>query len=42
MSLKIFYKIQNQMVDKSWLYHATPPVLPCLGDEFTCIAGTRR
>ncbi|WP_085165734.1 putative type VI secretion system effector [Gilliamella bombi] len=40
MTLKSFYKIQNQMVDKSWRHHATPPVLPCLGDEFTCIRGT--
>ncbi|OCG33294.1 hypothetical protein A9G36_08880 [Gilliamella sp. Choc6-1] len=40
MSLKTFYKIQNQMVDKSWRRNATPPVLPCWGDEFTCIRGT--
>jgi hypothetical protein len=40
MTLKTFYKIQNKMVDKSWRHHATPPVLPCLGDEFTCIRGT--
>ncbi|OCG63330.1 hypothetical protein A9G48_05720 [Gilliamella sp. wkB18] len=40
MSLKTFYKIQNQMVDKSWRRNATPPVLPCWGDEFTCIGGT--
>ncbi|OCG55460.1 hypothetical protein A9G48_06225 [Gilliamella sp. wkB18] len=40
MSLKTFYKIQNQMVDKSWRRNATPPVLPCWGDEFTSIRGT--
>ncbi|OCG47346.1 hypothetical protein A9G34_03165 [Gilliamella sp. Choc4-2] len=40
MSLKTFYKIQNQMVDKSWRRNATPPVLPCWGDEFTSIGGT--
>ncbi|WDM18290.1 hypothetical protein J4T76_09300 [Gilliamella sp. B3022] len=40
MSLKNFYKIQKQIIDRSWRHPPKPPVLPCLGDEFTKICGT--
>ncbi|MCX8657396.1 hypothetical protein J3U08_11410 [Gilliamella sp. B2894] len=40
MSLKNFYKIQKQIIDRSWRHPPKPPVLPCLGDEFTTICGT--
>ena len=40
MSLKNFYKIQKQIIDRSWRHPPKPPVLPCLGNEFTKICGT--
>ncbi|MCX8655044.1 hypothetical protein J3U05_10915, partial [Gilliamella sp. B2737] len=30
----------KQIIDRSWRHPPKPPVLPCLGDEFTKICGT--
>ena len=39
MSIKDFYKIQQEIEDRSWRHQSTKPVLPCLGNEFIAVRG---